>query len=227
MPKPPPVEYFECVCRMPVLTAGPIMAMLTKIEGLDVSAPHLVSEVKAYSRNTAVTGSNPEMGTKAFLTEWSKANPTFKASDAVKALRADGRGGGSAAYPALNALVEDGTLKKLSPGQYSRADVKHLPAPKKAKKNPTPDRREVDHRTFLLRAASRNHGRFNTSWMKAQFEKDERTPGNVSPTIAVLLKKKAIKRVGEGEYVLMQKAASPKKAEPKTNGAAVVTAAEA
>jgi fatty acid-binding protein DegV len=63
--------------------------------------------------------------------------------------------------------------------------------------------------------------------MKVQFKKDTRNPGNVSPTIAHLLKKKAIKRVGEGEYVLMSKAASPKKAEPKTNGAAVATTAEA
>jgi len=224
MPKSPPVEYFEFTCRCPVLTAGPIMAQLSKIEGLDVSAPHLVTEVRSFSRNTAATGSNPEIGTKAFLAEWSKANPTFKANDAVKALRADGRGGGSAAYPALNALVGDGTFKKLSPGQYSRADVKALPAPKKKAKaaKQTQVRRDVDHQTFLLRNASRNHGRFNTSWMKAQFEKDKRKAGNVSPTIAALLKKKQIKRVGDSEYVLMSKAAAPKKQAVKTNGAAAV-----
>jgi len=221
MPKPPPVEYFECVCRMPVLTAGPIMAMLTKIEGLDVSAPRLVSEVRAFSKNT-----RPQVGSREFLAEWIKEHPTFKAIEVVRALREAGHGNGSAAYHAITSLINEGVLKKLSVGEYSRADVKHLPAPKKAKKQ-VQVRRDVDHPTFLLRAASRNHGRFNTSWMKAQFEKDKRTPGNVSPTIAKLIKLRQIKRVGDSEYVLMSKAASPKKAEPKTNGVAVATAAEA
>ena len=38
-----------------------------------------------------------------------------------------------------------------------------------------------------------------------------------------MMKLKQIKRVGEGEYVLMPKAA-PKKTEPKANGAAAVEA---
>ena len=131
---------------------------------------------------------------------------------------------GTSAYHSLTKLVDDGTLKKIGEGMYSRTDVKHLAAPKKAKK-PTQDRREIDHRTFLLRTASRNHGKFTTSKMKEWFDKDGRKPGNVSPTIAALMKKKQIKRVGDSEYVLAK--ASPKKAEPKTNGAAVATAAEA
>ena len=216
MPKPPPVEYFECVCRMPVLTAGPIMAMLTKIEGLDVSAPHLVSEVKAYSRNTAVTGSNPEIGTKAFLAEWSKANPTFKASDAVKALRADNSGNGSAAYPALNALVVDGTFKKLAPGQYSRADVKHLPAPKKAKKvkaaKAKKKQNDISNAEFIRRAMSRAHGRMSSAAMKKLFEGDKRAPTGVGPTITKMREDGTIKKVpgSDGMYELIK---------PKGNGA--------
>lgn len=80
-----------------------------------------------------------------------------------------------------------------------------LPAPKPHAKHAKTklDRREVSHSSFILRQASRNHGRFNTAWMKKQFEKDGRKWGAVSPTIAPLLKQKLLKRVGEGEYVLM------------------------
>ena len=51
MPKPPPVEYFEGQYRMPVLVAGPILAQMTKIEGLELSAPKLVTEVNTFARN--------------------------------------------------------------------------------------------------------------------------------------------------------------------------------
>ncbi len=217
MPKPPPVEYFECICRMPVLTAGPIMAQLSKMEGLDVSAPHLVTEIKTFRQNAVNT--HPQVSSRDYLLEWIKDHPTFRAKEAVAHFNADGRSKNSA-YPVLSAAVEEGILKKLGPGEYSRADVKHLPAPKKAKKQ-VQVRRDVDHPTFLLRNASRNHGRFNTSWMKAQFEKDGRKAGNVSPTIAKLMKLKQIKRVGDSEYVLMSKATAPKKQAVKTNGAAV------
>jgi len=222
MPKPPPVEYFECVCRMPVLTAGPIMAMLTKIEGLDVSAPHLVSEIKAYSRNTAVTGSNPEMGTKGFLAEWSKANPTFKAIDAVKAIRADGRGNGTAAYPALNALVEDGTFKKLAPGQYSRADVKHLPSPKAKAAKKAKRKNDVSNAEFTRRAMSRAHGRISSAALKRLFENDGRPTSGTGPTLTKMREGGVVKQVGEGMYELTARGKGKPASKPKVNGAAAV-----
>jgi hypothetical protein len=224
MPKSPPIEYFEFTCRCPVLTAGPIMAQLSKIEELDVSAPHLVTEVRSFSRNTAATGSNPEMGTRAFLTEWSKANPTFKANDAVKALRADGRGGGTAAYPALNALVEDGTFKKLAPGQYSRADVKALPSPKKKAKK-APKLHDVSASDFTLRVMSRNHGKISSATLKRHFEEDGRVPSGTGPVLNRLRVDGMIKSLGEGMYELTARAGkkpAPKKA---TNGAATVETA--
>lgn len=215
MSKPPPVEYFEGHYRMPVLTAGPIMAQMTKIEGLEVSAPKLVTEVNAFTKNER---SNHAIKAEDFLIDWLAANPTFRANEAVKAFRVDGRTDGSA-YTALRILVEKKLLRKLGEGRYTTLAAKHQP--KKEKGKQVQVRREVDHRTFVLRVASRNHGRFNTSWMKAQFTKDGRTPGNVSPTVAVLMKRKLIKRVGDSEYVLLQKAA-PKKSEPvkKANGKA-------
>jgi hypothetical protein len=210
MAKPPPEEFFEITVKCPKNLMGDTMSMLTKLGLSDVHF-NLVEATKSFTRNA-----NPEVSSIDFLTAWTSEHPTFKAREAVKAFRDDGRGNGSTAYHTLTALVKDGVLKKLDEGRYSRADVKALVAPKKTTKQ-VQVHRDVDHRTFLLRAASRNHGRFSTSWMKAQFEKDGRIPGNVSPTIATLMKKKALKRVGDSEYVLPAKAA-PKKTEVKTNG---------
>jgi hypothetical protein len=218
MAKPPPVQTFEINCEVEVHNFGPAMVALAHIEGLVVTGSKLVTTVRSFAKNA--TGFN----TQAFVREWIKEHPTFKAKEVVQAIRATGNGNGLAAYPALKVLVEEGALKKIGEGMYSLPGVKALAAPKQAKQA----RHEVPHSAFILRVASRNHGKFNTTRMKAQFEKDGRNPGTVSPTIASMMTKKQIKRVGEGEYVLLNKAA-PKKTDKtfkvKANGKASEAAA--
>jgi hypothetical protein len=210
MPSPPPAESFRVTTTVPKELLGEAIAALTKL-GLNDVAFDLVTDVRTYAKNP------PGIST-GVIEKWVEDHPTFRALDVVKHFRETGRGNGTAAYPALAILVEKGFLKKLSPGNYARADIKHLAAPKKAAPKPgkhdPQDRREIDHREFVLKLARRNHGRFNTPWLKREFEKDARKASAVSPTLARLLHLKKIKRVGEGEYVLLNKAVTRKKPKP-------------
>jgi hypothetical protein len=204
MPKPPPTHRFKITCEADVADLGRVMVTLAQIEGLVVTGNELVTEIRTFAKNT------PGIST-GVIEEWIKDHPTFKAIDVVNHFRERGNGNGHAAYPALALLVEKGILKKLGPGNYARADVKQLAAPKpKPGRHDSQDRREVDHREFVLKLARKNHGRFNTAWMKNQFVKDDRKPSAVSPTLARLMQLKKIRRVGDSEYVLALKAVTRK-----------------
>jgi hypothetical protein len=187
---------------------GDLMSLLAREAFFDVR-PELVTTVVTYNKKT-----QHDVKAEDFLIDWIADHPTFKAIEPIQHFREAGRTDG-ACYTALRMLCQRKLLHKLGDGMYSRADVKALPKPKqaaaKASKSKPAAKREVDHRTFVLRTASRNHGRFNTAWMKKQFVADGRSPGNVSPTISALLKTKQLKRTADSEYVLPQKAAPPKK----------------
>jgi len=206
MPKSQPIDRFRISCECEVSHLGQIMVQLARIEGLRVTGNELITEVHTYANRPRQTH---EVRAEDFLIDWLADQREFQAKEAVKHFRQAGRTDG-AAYSALRELTKRKILKKHGEGRYSRLADKHQPKGLKAAKKAAKKQHDVDHRTFILRSASRNHGRFSTSWMKAQFVKDKRTPGNVSPTIAHLIKKKAIKRVGDSEYVLLQKAAKPK-----------------
>jgi hypothetical protein len=221
MPKQPVQQRFRISCEVDVADLGPAMVALAHIAGLTVTGSELVTDVATFKSRPKQTH---DVKAEDYLIDWIADHPEFKAKEAVEHFREAGRTDG-ACYTALRVLCERKLLRKLGEGRYSRLDAKHQPK----KKNPTPVRRDVSHPAFLLRLASRNHSRFNTAWAKTQFEKDKRSPGNVSPTIAKLMKDKQIKRVSESEYVLLQKAAKSKPGrktpKAKTNGAAIEGAA--
>ena len=214
MAKPPPVERFRISCETDVTSLGPVMSALAKVPGLIITGNELIEEVRSFARNQ-YTGH--QIKAEDFLTDWLPDHPEFKAKEAVEHFRANG-----ACYKALRTLSANGALRKLGEGRYSTLAAKRQPKKEKPVAGPKKERHAVNHRDFMLRTASRNHGRFNTNWMKEQFTKDDRIPGNVSPTIAVLMKKRLIKRVGDSEYVLTAKKAAPKKTDkPAMNGKAV------
>jgi hypothetical protein len=209
MPKPAPVEFFEVTVRCPKEILGDLMSDINK-RGLPDVHFNLVTAVASFRDNAPVNG----IRSNEFLLAWIKEHPTFKAIEVRNAFLADGRTPGSC-YPALSALVEKGILKKLGAGEYSRADVKAIPPPKKAKvkKLPTP---AVSAHDFALRLLSRNHGKISSATLKKNFEADGRKPTGVGPVINRLLDEKKIRRISEGLYELAP--AKPDKAE--ANGAA-------
>lgn len=208
MPKLPTVDRFRLSCECEVSDLGPIIAQLTKM-GLTNLHFDLMTDVPTFRQKT-----NHEVKSAEFLAEWVKDHPTFKAIDACKHFEANGRTKGSA-YPALSELVEAGVLKKLDPGHYARADVKALAAPKKVKKaaakpvNSHQTRYAVSNPALIMRLAKRRGGTFTSMQIKAGFEKDGRPTSSVSPALNDLVAKKAIKRISEGEYQIVEAKSKP------------------
>jgi hypothetical protein len=221
--EPETVDHFRLtINRLTPQQLGVVIADLAKREIFDIR-PELITDVVTFNRKTSHA-----VKAEDFLIDWMADHPEFRARDAIAHFREAGRTDGSG-HTALRVLCEKKLLRKLGEGRYSAIAVKHQPkglkAARKAAAKQT--RHEVDHRTFILRTASRNHSRFNTAWMKKQFTADGRKWAAVSPTIAALLKRKLIKRVAESEYVLLEKAKKAAKKKPVTNGAFIPEVVEA
>jgi hypothetical protein len=227
------VEVFNFGARnVPKELVGSLMAACNRL-GISEITFDLVTEQHTYKQKQ-----RHETSSATALASWVKEHPTFKAIEAVKYLESQGRTRGST-YPALGELVAAGVLKKLGDGNYARADVKQLAAPKKTAKpaKKKQDRREISHGDFVLRTASRNHGRFSRQTMITHFEKDGRDPTSIGWTLNDLIAKKLLKRVNEGEYILLRgnttakkptaKKPTTKKPPPQINGAAVIDQASA
>jgi antitoxin (DNA-binding transcriptional repressor) of toxin-antitoxin stability system len=207
MAKPEAVDHFSITVKnVPVADLGPLMALLAKA-GFHEIDQNLVTSVARFKQKT-----QHDVSAHAFLSAWLSKHPTFKTSDAVAACKEDGRTSGSA-YTGLRVLREQKVIKSIGPSQWARADVKKLPKQKPGAKK----HHDVPAHTFTLREASRNHGRFNSHWLKRKFEADGRHPSGTGPVINRLVKQKQIKRVSDGEYVLLAKATKPA---AKVNGAA-------
>ncbi len=106
---------------------GHVLAELTKM-GLQNVGYELVTDIVTFKNNGPrklheVTGND-------FAREFVQENASFAAIQLVNHFKANDRTDGMA-YKALRALVQEGAVKKLSPGNYQRAGVKALPAPKK------------------------------------------------------------------------------------------------
>lgn len=213
MAKPPPVVRCRIVCtkEVDVSDVGPTMLKLSEL-GFDNISTDFVSDVPKFRQKT-----NHEVKAEDFLIDWIADHATFKAKEAVVHFEANQRAAGSC-YSALRNLVERRLLKKLGEGNYSRANVKALPSPKKNYDPP--------HPVFAMRLISRNHGHCSRQWMKDQFEKEGRPGASAPSALNDLVNSKQLKRVGEGQYELPKKKEKKPKAKPKaaakvaTNGAA-------
>ena len=125
-------------------------------------------------------------------------------------------------YYALKILNEQGVIKKLDDnGNYTRADVKQIAAPKEK----TRVTLEVDHREFILRYARQHNGRFSLSKIRAHFKSHKRKESSVGGAVNYLVEQKLIKGLGEGEYVLLSKSKAPAKKKPPAKKAAALNGA--
>jgi hypothetical protein len=228
MPKLPPTNHFTLHVDVTVAGYGPVKEALASFGDAIIDVrDELVTTILTYRQKQT-----HDVSAEQFLREWIKDHPTFGASEAVKHCREAGRTNG-AAYTALRVLAEKGELKKLGPGNYQRADVKALAAPKKkAKATPKKierERHEIDHREFILRYARQHGGRVSRSKLMAYFEAHDRKAASAGGALNVLVARKMLKQLGDGEYILLAKGGAkppaPKKPAPKKgNGAAVVEA---
>ncbi|WLB24939.1 hypothetical protein QIH85_23960 [Bradyrhizobium japonicum] len=221
---PETVEYFNVlVRRIPKEMLGDVLGDLAK-RGLSEVLPELVTDVLSYkSRQQHDTSATD------FLTAWVAEHPTFTLKEVTKHFRESGRTS-AAAYYAIKQLNEARTIKKLDDnGNYTRADVKHIEAPKKDRAaTPAKAKRvvhDVDHREFILGYARAHGGRCSATKLRDYFTKHKRNPNSVGGALNYLVEHKKLKLLGEGEYLLLAKGgAKPKPTAtakpPKLNGAA-------
>lgn len=197
MAKLTPVEHFRLSCECAVSDLGQTVAELTKL-GLTNVQYELITTIPTFAKKA-----HHEVKAEDFLMTWTQEHPTFKAIDAVNHFRASERTAG-ACYSALRELCKSKSLRKLGPGNYARADVKAIAAPKNTKTEAAPkgrnDRREISHGDFILRLARRSHGRISLAKVKQAFKDDNRNVSSVHPSVADLVEKKRLKRDGEGMF---------------------------
>jgi hypothetical protein len=198
--KPETADLIEFRFRCAVGDAGHFIALLTKA-GVQQISHELITEVASFRQRTA-----HDMKAEDFLTAWIADHPTFRAKEAIKAFRADGRTDGSG-YTALRMLADNGKLKKLGEGNYARTDVKHIAGPKD--KNPkgetTQNKYAVPNPAYIMRLAKRRKdGIITSAQIKGFFEKDGRAKTSVGPALATLLDQKTMTRIGEGQYQITE-----------------------
>jgi hypothetical protein len=175
---------------------GHILAELTKL-GLQNIGYELITDVITFRKNGArkvydVTGTE---FARAFL----KENASFAAIQLVNHFKANDRTNGLA-YKAIRDLVGTGELKKLGPGNYQRAGVKALPAPKY--KRPAPHvgpRQEVGNKEIVL-SLIKGRAKFTVKDLQNQFSKKGRNPKSVSPIITKLAQAGIIRMLEPGTY---------------------------
>ncbi|MCA1455904.1 hypothetical protein I6F35_22315 [Bradyrhizobium sp. BRP22] len=196
--KPPEVDHFLIHCEAESNEVGPIIAALTRM-GVKNIGYELKTDVPTFAGNRSHA-----VKAEDFLVAWIADHPTFKAIDAVTHFREHDRTDG-ACYTALRVLVAKGTLKKLSSGNYTRADVKALASPKTpAKSTAKPVEHERTGREEIERF-SRTRKTVTVMQLRELFREQGRNDGSVSPIIDKLLNEKALKRVGPGEYTAVKR----------------------
>ncbi len=176
---------------------GHVLAELTKM-GLQNVGYELVTDIVTFKNNGPrklheVTGND-------FAREFVQENASFAAIQLVNHFKANDRTDGMA-YKALRALVQEGAVKKLSPGNYQRAGVKALPAPKKE----TPGRGgsrnvyEIGNKNVILKRI-KGRATFTLKELRDHFENIRRNPKSVSPIATKLAQAKVITLIEPGTY---------------------------
>jgi hypothetical protein len=229
------IDRFRIIAEAAAAEMGPIIAQLSRM-GLTNISFELITDVVNFKQNV-----KHDVTATDFLAGWLAEHPTFSQKDVTKMFKENGRTS-AAGYYAMKQLNEAHVIKKLDDnGNYSRADVKHIEAPKEKAAKPAKEQKpepkrvmhEVDHREFILRYMRSHGGRASAPKLRDYFTKHQRKTTSVGGALNWLARTKMIKLLGEGEYLLLTKggakspAKTPAKEEPKLNGAVPQTETEA
>jgi hypothetical protein len=193
---PATVERFVIHAETSKDDMGHVVAELIK-RGLTNVGYELITDVVTFRKNGArkahdVTGND---FARAFL----KENASFAAIQIVKHFQANDRTDGMA-YKAIRELVKEGALKKLGPGNYQRAGVKALPAPKgKRPATHTGPRQEIGNKDVILKRI-KGRRRFTLRELREHFANIKRNPHSVSPIISKLFHAKLVTQIEDGVY---------------------------
>lgn len=215
------VEKFRVLCEVPKEKLGDLIAELTKM-GLTDIQHELITNVLNYKKPKRF-----EINSADFLRDYIKDHPTFTRKDVITYFKKHSREE-SAAKNALHGLAREGVIKMLGEGNYQRADVKALAAPKKAKsKEPKPTKKiarqsgryEVTNADVLLNGF-RSRKRFTNKEAEEMLEKNGRPGNSAGPVLLKLMSLRKVRRLGQGEYSIAKVPIKKKKAMAHLNGSA-------
>src|SRR6267154_2860914 len=98
-------------------------------------------------------------------------------------------------------MVDKKLLTKLGDGNYQRADVKAIAPPTSGMVK----HYDVSNRDLIWRHI-KNRTRFKIADLAVLFRANKRPEKSISPQISIMAAAKLIKRVGDGEYLVLKKA---------------------
>jgi hypothetical protein len=175
---------------------GHVLAELTKM-GLANVGYELITDVVTFRKNGG-RKAHDVTGTE-FARAFIKENASFAARTLVNHFKANDRTDGMA-YKAIRDLVQEGALKKLGPGNYQRAGVKALPAPKgKRAGTHVGPRQEIANKDILLKLI-KGRAKFTLKEVRNHFASIKRNPHSVSPIITKLARAKIVTMIEPGTY---------------------------
>lgn len=197
---------------------GPLLAALTKM-GLENIGYELITDVRTFGKNERKVHETTGV---EFAKAWVADHATFRAVELVAAFGEADRTPGSA-YTALRELINDGTLRKTSPGNYQRADVKAIapPAEGEAKartRPPSGPKNAVPNKDVILKAI-RGRKKVSVKAMSDLLTANGRTGHSASPIISGLARSGILKQIEPGLYEVVakkEKKSAAKAAKPKT-----------
>lgn len=175
---------------------GHVVAEAIK-RGLTNIGYELITDVETFRKNgtrkpRGVTGNE---FARAFL----KDNASFAAIQLVNHFKANDLTDGMA-YKAMHDLVKSGELKKLGPGNYQRAGVKALPAPKgKRPATHVGPRHEIGNKEVILKRI-KGRARFTLAELRGYFSNTGRNPKSISPIVSKLFQAKLVTQLESGVY---------------------------
>jgi hypothetical protein len=220
--EPETVDRFRIYAEIPKDQLGHWVTEFTKM-GLKEIGHELITDILNYKEKKPRVVY--ETSGDDFLREWLKTHATFNRTEALGHFEQGGRTAKSG-DAALARLIKLKEVKPLGQGNYQRAGVKAIAAPKKAKaKKPAkPPRRPVTNYKVpnidLILGFMRKRKTVTLSDIQTVFAKSGRPVKSVSPILTDLIAKHKVRRVGTGEYSVVIHHNKSAKAKAKLNGAA-------
>jgi hypothetical protein len=228
--EPETVDRFRISIEVPKEQLGHWVTEFTKM-GLQHISHELVTDVLTYKEKKPRT--IYETSGDDLLREWIKSHATFKRKEVLDYFEHSGRTAKSG-DAALARLIKLKEVKPLGQGNYQRAGVKAIAAPKKAKakngkKTTKPPRRPPTNYKVpnidLILGFMRKRKKVTLTDIQTIFVKNGRPAKSVSPILTDLIAKHKVRRVGAAEYsaVIHHHKSAGAKARAKLNGAAPET----
>lgn len=180
---------------------GPLLAQLTRM-GLENIGYELVTDVHRFAQNgeRKVHNTTGDEFAKTYIAD----HPTFRARDLIQYFRDADRTEGSG-YTSIRNFVKKKIIKKLSPGNYQRSDVKAISPPSAPAKKTRGSaiRYDTPNDGLILKFIKRRK-HVTVVEAGAMLKEEGRNAHSASPIISRFAKAGLLKQTEPGSYDVVQ-----------------------